>query len=720
MKVPCRENGFIKIVKILRLYEDIKSKNASQRFRAIVEKFLTSEELERYTNSPELHADFEVVQEDGTYENISIDSFRKKCVVLFAPVTRHVEDVIEEFGHKFLDSVYVCRYKMFRSGMDVTFSEALRYEDDSSESEVEEVPKRKHYRVMSLNCDNDQLKLKLKRKSLCSPEKIDLCTPMVLLEKLNLNDLKKSPVKRSLWTDPSKENDGNVMNKSKRKQRFNHEMYKTETADPIIDEIILEKKECPKIKIVINDKHGNIRSGRKQNFSRKMYDADVIVDEIIISKNVEKSPERRCTKPVVKSPKRKLNNGVIFLDSDDSDVDLINKTPVKMKKTDESIDMLSCKLKSKLGIVTPKKTCDTPKSTPRRKRLTRLDENEEAKTPKTKKASEDEDDGRKSLRLRRSVRKISTENEPVRRSTRMSLRSTPKKIIESSDDDDFKPKKRTTLRNAPKKIETSDDDFKPVNKTLQTVVKTPSKSSPKLKITTLTPQVENRATALTPSNNPFELARTQLTSELRPGCLPCREKEFDDIMTFLSGKLSDNSGGCMYISGVPGTGKTATVREIMKVLKKKSRNDFKFLSINALSLTEPRQCYVEIVKQLSNKTLRWDSALDHLRNFFLKQKHLLHVLLIDELDKLCTRKQDVVYNLLDLPSASKTPLVVITIANTMDLPERLLSNKVNSRLGLTRLTFHPYKHKELVDIVKTRLKKHSGVFRSEALEFVAR
>jgi origin recognition complex subunit 1 len=48
------------------------------------------------------------------------------------------------------------------------------------------------------------------------------------------------------------------------------------------------------------------------------------------------------------------------------------------------------------------------------------------------------------------------------------------------------------------------------------------------------------------------------------------------------------------------------------------------------------------------------------------------VLLVDELDILCNRRQDVVYNLLNWPTLTAARLVVITIANTMDLPERLL------------------------------------------------
>lgn len=86
---------------------------------------------------------------------------------------------------------------------------------------------------------------------------------------------------------------------------------------------------------------------------------------------------------------------------------------------------------------------------------------------------------------------------------------------------------------------------------------------------------------------------------------------------------------------------------------------------------------------------------------------------------MCTKRQDVVYNLLDWPTKTNARLVVITIANTMDLPERVFMGRVTSRLGLTRLTFQPYNHKQLQEIVLTRL-KDSDAFRSEAIQLVAR
>lgn len=89
------------------------------------------------------------------------------------------------------------------------------------------------------------------------------------------------------------------------------------------------------------------------------------------------------------------------------------------------------------------------------------------------------------------------------------------------------------------------------------------------------------------------------------------------------------------------------------------------------------------------------------------------------MDILYTKRQDVVYNLLDWPSKAKNQLIVITIANTMDLPERLLVNKVASRLGLTRLTFQAYTYSQLQEIVIQRL-TGTECFNSDAVQLVAR
>ncbi|KAJ2376875.1 Origin recognition complex, subunit 1, partial [Coemansia sp. RSA 2603] len=64
-------------------------------------------------------------------------------------------------------------------------------------------------------------------------------------------------------------------------------------------------------------------------------------------------------------------------------------------------------------------------------------------------------------------------------------------------------------------------------------------------------------------------------------------------------------------------------------------------------------------------------------------------------------------------------LVVVAIANTMDLPERMLHHKVSSRLGLTRINFQPYTHQQLITIVQSRL-EGCEAFDDDAVELCAR
>lgn len=95
------------------------------------------------------------------------------------------------------------------------------------------------------------------------------------------------------------------------------------------------------------------------------------------------------------------------------------------------------------------------------------------------------------------------------------------------------------------------------------------------------------------------------------------------------------------------------------------------------------------------------------------------IVLMDELDLLLTKNQKVIYNFFDWPNKPNSRLIVLAIANTMDLPERTLSNKVASRLEMKRITFQPYTYHQLQEIVKSRL-ANFNIFTEDAIGLCAR
>jgi origin recognition complex subunit 1 len=190
-----------------------------------------------------------------------------------------------------------------------------------------------------------------------------------------------------------------------------------------------------------------------------------------------------------------------------------------------------------------------------------------------------------------------------------------------------------------------------------------------------------------------------------PDFLPCREKERNYITDYLiNGIHNGGSSSSLYISGMPGTGKTATTLEIIKrfrttdFMRENKLRKFDFIHINAMSLSNPNLVYTVLHERITGKRTNPTSSAAFLDEFFKKkdkykvltervaktarstkaqQKRLreeadkLRIVLVDELDALVTKKQTLLYNLFDWPCHAQSKLLVIAIANTMDLPEKL-------------------------------------------------
>lgn len=227
--------------------------------------------------------------------------------------------------------------------------------------------------------------------------------------------------------------------------------------------------------------------------------------------------------------------------------------------------------------------------------------------------------------------------------------------------------------------------------------------------------------------SPYRQARTLLHVSTVPESLPCRKTEFNTVYNHLSAAIMEGTGACIYISGTPGTGKTATVREVVAQLNAavhtEEMDDFIFVEINGMKVTDPHQSYSLLWEALKGDRVSPSHALDLLETEFShpSPRRVSCVVLMDELDQLVTKNQSVMYNFFNWPALRHSRLIVLAVANTMDLPERTLSNKISSRLGLTRITFPGYRHTDLMEIISTRLANVPGnIVDPDAVQFASR
>ena len=221
-------------------------------------------------------------------------------------------------------------------------------------------------------------------------------------------------------------------------------------------------------------------------------------------------------------------------------------------------------------------------------------------------------------------------------------------------------------------------------------------------------------------------------SEMRLEYLPCRKEEQDIIYNYIKKGLQTNGNyNSLYIAGMPGTGKTASVKTIINILEselneaKNKRNNkdliksgiipFKKLFISGMEFPNISNVFKTIynfifAKQKSFTTNKYIQLLD---NFFSDRKkynsssalndptnsHIL--LIIDEIDILINNTQNLIYNIFNWTTYEYAKLIIISISNTLDLPNRLYP-KIRSRMGNNKIMFKPYNKEELRIIIKDR------------------
>lgn len=162
----------------------------------------------------------------------------------------------------------------------------------------------------------------------------------------------------------------------------------------------------------------------------------------------------------------------------------------------------------------------------------------------------------------------------------------------------------------------------------------------------------------------------------------------------------------MYISGPPGTGKSALVREVLDDLHTDS--SVRTAYINCVSIKSSKDVHNCIIESFCPTLVAGkQSANDILARLFTGKSHSSsnsYLVVLDEMDSLLHFDCDFVYSLFEWALHKSSCLVLIGIANALDLTDRFLPKLKARNIKPQLLPFVPYSANQISDIIVERLR----------------
>ena len=161
--------------------------------------------------------------------------------------------------------------------------------------------------------------------------------------------------------------------------------------------------------------------------------------------------------------------------------------------------------------------------------------------------------------------------------------------------------RRSVLKNIEQGLSNETQRAPTKTKKVQKSAKTPKKS---IKTSNSNPDASSPEADFQTSStleNLVTIRQSMQTSSI-PTQLPCREEQFEILYNFCFENLQMEMSSVLYVAGVPGTGKTATISKIIQTMDECEKSGeipaYKAVYCNGMKLTSPKNAFLEIYRAL--------------------------------------------------------------------------------------------------------------------------
>lgn len=219
----------------------------------------------------------------------------------------------------------------------------------------------------------------------------------------------------------------------------------------------------------------------------------------------------------------------------------------------------------------------------------------------------------------------------------------------------------------------------------------------------LTPKTPH--TPQTPRNSAptiYNEARQLFARGSAPSALFGRDEERKELKTFISTRTNTKKSGCIYVSGPPGTGKSAFVNDVCCAIQ--SEGNVKTGYVNCMSVKNAVDLYRTLLEEFVDITeVAEGEEMGTLKRLFMQRK-TSYVVTLDEVDHLLELDMELLYNIFEWSLQKSSGLVLVGIANALDFTDRFLPRLKARGLKPHLLPFLPYTAPQIASVITSKLK----------------
>ncbi|KAL8995685.1 MAG: hypothetical protein Q9169_004618 [Polycauliona sp. 2 TL-2023] len=221
----------------------------------------------------------------------------------------------------------------------------------------------------------------------------------------------------------------------------------------------------------------------------------------------------------------------------------------------------------------------------------------------------------------------------------------------------------------------------------------------------------------------YHTARQSFVRSTHPGRLVGRDMERKELQDSIQDGITNRSGRCLYVSGPPGTGKSALVSEVCQTFTHDA--DVRKSYINCMSVKASGDVHDILSSDLfggTKESLSKQNASLQARLAPAKASPgPTYLVVLDEIDHLLDLDLEILYVLFELALRPTSRLMLVGIANALDLTDRFLPRLKARNLKPQLLPFLPYTTAQIASVITTKLRSlvpDDGCGQSEYIPFV--